>query len=153
MKVEPFLIASTVNAIISQRLIRKLCDESEAYNLSAIEIENLKTSVHLDEIVSLLQKEKVLPEKYAQTSKYRNIEWARPQKTNDCPDGYKGRLGIHEVLEVSETIKQMTIDNASTGDIERQARKEGMLTMLEEGFIRAAQKITSIEEVLRVTSE
>ena len=81
------------------------------------------------------------------------ISKLKPKKADECPDGYKGRLGIHEVLEVTESIKAMVVKNATSDEIEKQARSENMLTMLEEGFIRAAQKITTIEEVLRVTSE
>ena len=81
------------------------------------------------------------------------MEWAKPKKSEQCPDGYKGRIGIHEVLEMSDTIRQLVMKNATADEIERQARSEGMTTMREEGFVRAAQHITSIEEVLRVTSE
>lgn len=149
MKVEPFLIASTVNAIISQRLIRKLCGEPELYKLSAGEIESLKKDMDLNRVLETLKKEKVADPKIT----LEKMEWGKPKKTNECPEGYKGRIGIHEVLEMSESIKELVVKNATSDDIEKRGREEGMLTMLEEGFIRAAQKITSIEEVLRVTSE
>lgn len=149
MKVEPFLIASTVNAIISQRLIRKLCGEPELYKLSAVEIESLKKDIDLNRVLETLKKEKVADPKIT----LEKMEWGKPKKTNECPEGYKGRIGIHEVLEMSESIKELVVKNATSDDIEKRGREEGMLTMLEEGFIRAAQKITSIEEVLRVTSE
>ena len=68
-------------------------------------------------------------------------------------DGYKGRIGIHEVMEMSDTLRALVMKNATSDDIEKQAVSEGMITMREEGFIRAAQKVTSIAEVLRVTSE
>lgn len=149
MKVEPFLIVSTVTAIISQRLVRRLCEEQEPHYLTKTEIESLKKDNDLDAIARMLQHEKIVPA--GQTID--KIEWARPQKTEICPDGYKGRIGIHEILEMSGTIKELVMKNATSDDIEKRARGEGMLTMREEGFIRAAQKITSIEEVLRVTSE
>lgn len=149
MKVEPFLIASTVTAIISQRLVRRLCPEPEAYNLGSNEIAGLKKDINLDRISEILKKEKIIEPKTA----LEKIEWGRPQKNEDCPEGYKGRIGIHEVLEMSESIKELVVKNATSDEIEKRAREEGMLTMLEEGFIRAAQKVTSIEEILRVTSE
>jgi len=149
MKVEPFLIASTVTAILSQRLVRRLCPAHETYRLSASEGESLHKNVDLDRIVEILKHEKVLDAKATPEK----IEWARPEKSDQCPEGYKGRIGIHEVLEMSETLKELVVKNATSDALEKRAREEGMLTMLEEGFIRAAQKITTIEEVLRVTSE
>lgn len=149
MKVEPFLIASTVTAIISQRLVRRLCGESESYKLTSSQIASLKNDIDIETLFAKLKHEEVLGGKTSPES----VEWGRPKKLEECPDGYKGRIGIHEVLEMSETIKELVVKNATSDAIEKQAKEEGMLTMLEEGFIRAAQKITSIEEVLRVTSE
>ncbi len=149
MQVEPFLIASTVNLISAQRLVRTLCEEREEYTLSTAEIRSLSAEIDFDRILALLKQEKVV----AQNAALEKITWARPKKSEECPDGYKGRIGIHEVLEVTETIKELIVKNATSDDIEKQARKEGMVTMLEDGFIKAAQKITTIEEVLRVTSE
>ena len=149
MGVEPFLIASTVNLITAQRLVRTLCEEKEAYRLSPAEIESISKEVDLTRILERLKKEKVVPA----SATIEKISWARPKKTKDCPDGYHGRIGIHEVLEVTETIKELIVKNASADEIGRQARAEGMLTMLEDGFVKAAQGLTTIEEVLRVTSE
>lgn len=149
MKVEPFLIASTVSAVISQRLVRRLCPEQEAYKLTSDQIGSLKKDLDFDRTLEILKKEKVTD----QNMTLENMEWGRPKKTAECPEGYKGRIGIHEVLEVTESIKEMVVKNATSDEIEKRARGEGMLTMLEEGFIRAAQKVTTIEEVLRVTSE
>jgi len=149
MKVEPFLIASTVTAIISQRLVRRLCAETESYTLSQAEIASLKKDIGLDHVLEMLKRERVVDNKFP----LEKVEWARPKKGEDCPDGYKGRIGIHEVLEMSESAKELVVKNATSDEIEKRAREEGMLTMLEEGFIRAAQKVTSVEEILRVTSE
>jgi type IV pilus assembly protein PilB len=149
MKVEPFLIASTVTAIISQRLIRRLCKETEKYKMSGADIEGLRKEVDIDNIFTKLQGEKVVD---AKTS-LEKMEWARPKKSDKCPDGYKGRIGIHEVLEMTESIKELVVKNATADEIEKRAREEGMVTMFEEGMIRAAQKTTSVEEVLRVTRE
>jgi type II secretory ATPase GspE/PulE/Tfp pilus assembly ATPase PilB-like protein len=68
-------------------------------------------------------------------------------------DGYQGRIGIYEVLSVTETIKELIIKEADADQVQKQAQKEGMRTMIEDGFIKAAQGITSIEEVLRVIVE
>jgi len=149
MKIEPFLIASTVNAIISQRLIRRLCPEQEEYKFTKAEIETMSKHTNIKEINEMLQREKVIGPK----ASFDDIEFGKPKNSEDCPDGYKGRLGIHEVLEMTSSIKEMVVKNATSDQLEAQARKEGMLTMMDEGFIRAAQKVTSVEEVFRVTSE
>lgn len=149
MKVEPFLIASTVNVITAQRLLRTLCEEKEEYTLSLNEVESLSKQVDLKRVLEILKREKVV----SASATIEKIKWARPKKSDDCPDGYKGRIGIHELLPVSSAIKELIMKNATSDEIERQARSEGMVTMLEDGFIKAAGKVTSIEEVLRVTSE
>jgi type IV pilus assembly protein PilB len=150
MGTESFLISSTVNLVIAQRLVRKLCpDIKQKYRLSPGELKSLRDEVDLDRILEILKKEKVIKPK----DNWSTIEFYRPGKSKDCPDGYKGRIGIYEVLEVSETIKQLIVKETTADQIQKQARKEGMLTMLEDGFIKAAQGITSIEEILRVSKE
>ena len=149
MKVEPFLIASTVTAIISQRLVRKLYEEYDPYTLSPSATNNFEKEFDLKRVIEILRREKIIDAK----TPLEKIEWGKPKRTDECLDGYKGRIGIHEVLEVSESIKELIVRNASSDDLQKRAREEGMLTMMEEGFIRAAQKVTSIEEILRVTTE
>lgn len=150
---EPFLISSTVYLIIAQRLVRRLCQKTkERHKLSATELKRFGSQVDLDRILQVLREEKVIKPR----DSWNDIAFCRPvknTKSKDCPDGYRGRIGINEVLEVGDTIKDMIIREATTSQIEEQAKKEGMLSMLEDGFIKAAQGITSIEEVLRVTSE
>jgi len=150
MKVEPFLISSTTNCIIAQRLVRLLSpDSKEKYRLSKDEIASLGKQFNLDEILNILRQEKVIKPK----DNWEDVDFYKPKPSPDAPDGYKGRIGIHEVLEVTETIKQMIVSRQTADQIEAQARKEGMMTMLQDGFIIAAQGQTSIEEILRVTME
>ncbi|RJQ37551.1 hypothetical protein C4552_00760 [Candidatus Parcubacteria bacterium] len=149
MGIEPFLIASTVNVITAQRLVRTLCAEREEYRLTEAELKNLSQQADLDRVLATLKHEKIVP----QDATWNDIAFARPKKTAECPDGYKGRIGIHEVMEVTPTIRELVMKRSSSDAVERQARSEGMITMLEDGFMKAAQKITSIEEVLRVISE
>ena len=149
MKVEPFLISSTLNVILAQRLIRRLCEEKEKYKLSEAEIKNLEKYCDLNRILEILRKEKLLKPKEA----IKDLVLYRPNPSKDSPEGYKGRLGIYEVLPVTETIKELIVKEADSDRIQEQARKEGMRTMIEDGFIKAAQGITSIEEVLRVIVE
>ena len=149
MKVEPFLISSTVSVILAQRLVRRLCSEKEEYILKESEIKNLKKYCDLDIILKVLKEEKLIESK--QTLK--DIFFYRPKSSRDCLDGYKGRIGIYEVLSVTESIKELIVKEADADQIQKQAQKEGMRTMIEDGFIKAAQGITSIEEVLRVIVE
>ena len=149
MKIEPFLIASTVTVIISQRLVRRLCEEKELYKFSAAEATALKKDIDLDRAIENLKKEHIVDPK----STLQTIEWARPKTTAECADGYKGRMGIHEVLEITSTIRELIMKNATADEIHQQALREDMLSMLLEGFIRVAQHVTSVEEILRVTRE
>ncbi|HXK31872.1 MAG TPA: GspE/PulE family protein, partial [Candidatus Paceibacterota bacterium] len=146
MKVEPFLISSTLNVVLAQRLVRRLCDEKEKYNLKDSEIKNLKKYCDLDRILKALKEEKIIKE----DQDLKDVTFYRPKTTKDSPEGYQGRLGIYEVLPVTETIKELIVKEADAEQIQKQALQEGMRTMVEDGFLKAAQGITSIEEVLRV---
>jgi len=149
MKVEPFLLSSTLNCILAQRLVRKLCSEKEKYFLKESELENIAKYCNLDKILKILKEEKIVQKK----ASWKNIPFYRPKKSEECSEGYKGRIGIFEVLPVTETIKEMIVKQATSDEIQEQAQKEGMRTMLEDGFVKTAQGITSIEEVLRVIIE
>ena len=150
MGAEPFLIASTVNIIIAKRLVRRLIPGNrQKYKLNRDEIQSLGKEFDTKRILNVLKQEKVIPPNQDWT----DIEFYRPGESEKNGDGYKGRVGIFEVLEISEPIKDLIIKESDTDEIKRQAQKEGMLTMLEDGIIKATQGITSIEEVLRVTKE
>ncbi len=149
MKVEPFLLSSTLNCVLAQRLVRKLYGEKEKYVLKETEIKNLGKYCDLDKILKILKAEKIVGPKAI----WKSIPFYRPKPTKECPEGYKGRIGIFELLLMTETIKALLIKQASSDQIQCQAQKEGMLTLIEDGFIKAVQGITSIEEVLRVIIE
>lgn len=149
MGVEPFLIVSTVKTVIAQRLVRKLADQKEKYFLSESEMKSLEKIVDMDRVMKFLQEEKVVKE----GAKWNEVPFYKPVESNDSDGGYKGRIGIHEVMRVTPTIKELILKGASADEIEIQARKENMMTMLEDGVFLAAQGITTTEEVLRVVSE
>lgn len=149
MGMEPFLLVSTVNVIVAQRLVRKLCTEKEEYKLTKEEIDSLKDHVDFDRVVAALREEGIVEK----SAKIESIPFYRAKQSEECEDGYKGRVGIHEILPVTSTIKELIMQGKSADDIEDQARTEGMLTMMEDGVFKAAQGITTIEEVLRVISE
>lgn len=150
MGVETFLLVSTLRVAVGQRLVRKLTDEKEPYVLNATERAALEKHADLERILDTMKEEGIV--KAGAT--WNNIPFYRPKEAaNDSDKAYKGRAGIHEVLPMTLTIKDMVMANATSDDIELQARKEGMLTMLEDGIYKAARGLTSIEEVLRVISE
>jgi len=149
MKVEPFLIVSTVNVIIAQRLVRTLAESKEGYKLTKDQIADLEKNTDTERLLEIMRKEKIIKAKDG----WEDITFYNPKKSKDYPDGYHGRIGLHEVLAMSETIKNLIMSNTTSDEIERQAKKEGMVTMFEDGIIKAAQGKTTIEEVLRVTKE
>ncbi len=150
MGAEPFLISSTLNCILAQRLVRRLSEEKTKYTLKDPELKNIAKYCDLDRILKILKEEKLVKPKTA----WKSIEFFRPSKiSKECPEGYRGRIGIYEVLPVTETIKELIVKRANSDQIQARAQKEGMRTMIEDGFIKAAQGITSIEEVLRVIVE
>jgi type II secretory ATPase GspE/PulE/Tfp pilus assembly ATPase PilB-like protein len=138
MNVEPFLISSTVNVIIAQRLVRKICARC-------------RTSVDstTTELTKLFSPEVI--------SKHFGEGTARLYKGEGCPAckglGYKGRVGIFEVMLISDELKAAIIKKEDAGIIQALAIKEGMSTMLEDGLTKAKAGITTLEEVLRVTKE
>jgi len=149
MKVEPFLLVSTINIIIAQRLVRKLSASKTKYFLNKEELASLGNVVSLDRLLALLKEEKIIGKK----DTIDKIPFWKPNPGKNSEDGYASRIGIHEVLKVTPTIKALIMKGATSGEIEEQAKSEGMITMIEDGIFKAVQGITTIEEVLRVVSE
>jgi len=149
MGVEPFLITATVKTIIAQRLVRRLTPSKEKYFLSPAEIKNLAKVVELERVLGFLKTENII----GPNDTWDKIPFYKPIKTSEFEDGYSSRTGMHEVLKVSPTIKDMIIAGKSQDDIEIQAKKEGMMTMLEDGVFQAVLGVTTLEEVFRVVSE
>ncbi|KKQ03863.1 MAG: Type II secretion system protein E, partial [Parcubacteria group bacterium GW2011_GWA2_36_24] len=149
MGVEPFLITATVKTIIAQRLVRKLTSHKEKYFLSSVEIKNLAKVVDLDRVLAFLKTENIVGEK----DTFDKVPFYKAVKSGESEDGYLDRMGMHEVLKVTPTIKEMIISGKSQDEIEIQAKKEGMMTMLEDGVYQAILGVTTLEEVFRVVSE
>lgn len=149
MEVEPFLISSTLNVVMAQRLVRRLTKDKEKYRLSKEQIKNFQKYCDLNRVLEILKKEKIVKK----GAKLENIDFYRPKVSGPAKKGYEGRIGIFEVLPVTETIKEMIVKKATASQIQQEAQNQGMITMVEDGFIKAAQGITSIEEVLRVITE
>lgn len=149
MRVEPFLIVSTVSVVIGQRLVRKLADVKARYTLSEAELESLGRKVDLDRVLQYLKNERVVGE----DATWKEVGFYHASPSAETKDGYSGRIGINEVFKVSPAIKEMILAGKTTSDIDVQARKEGMLTIIEDGVFKAVQGLTTIEEVFRVVSE
>ncbi len=149
MGVEPFLLVSTLRIIIGQRLVRKLCESKEAYSLTAATRGKVASVAEFDIAFKALKDEKLMKE----GSTLDDITFYRPVPGAECEDGYKGRVGIHEVLPVSSALRETILRSSTSDAIEAQAKKEGMLTMFEDGLYKAARGITSLEEVLRAVTE
>ncbi len=133
MGVEDYLLTSTVNGILAQRLVRRL-DRSVA-----------EVYEPLPEVIKEFNLEGLSDE--------RPIKLFKPGSSAANPTGYFGRTTIMEFLVMSDTIRRQIMQHAGMGEIEQQARKEGMRTMYEDGLVKSMQGETTIEEVLRVTSE
>lgn len=155
MGAEPFLIASTANVIIAQRLVRKLCNEcKEEYKLGKKELETLINNYDMDNILEILKKNSTAKDKIKNTDKWGDIKFYKAKGCNKCGnEGYHGRNGIFEVMEIDEDIRRMISQNSSAEELEKRAKEKGMLSMIEDGFSKAILGITSIEEILRVTKE
>jgi type IV pilus assembly protein PilB len=148
MKCEPFLLVSTLKIVIAQRLVRRLSAAKEKYFLSDVELADIKKKIDMDKVLSVLKEENIVGPK----DNWKTIPFYRPKGDLENEDGYHGRIGIHEVLKISPAIKEL-IMKGTADDIESQARKEGMMTMIEDGIFEAVKGNTSIEEILRVVSE
>ncbi|MBI2097388.1 MAG: type II/IV secretion system protein [Candidatus Vogelbacteria bacterium] len=149
MGVEPFLVVSTVRLVVSQRLVRQFCAVRESYFLTDAELKKLKSRVELDRVLAALKEDKAVPPDEG----WSKIPFYHPKPSVECPDGYTRRIGIHEVMIMSPAIKELMMKGETAARLEEQAKAEGMLTMLEDGIYKAAQGITSLEEVFRVVSE
>ena len=149
MGVEPFLLVSTLRVVIGQRLVRVLTPAKEKYELSRDEQAQLEKSIDAGAVLKALKDEKAAPK----DATWKNVSFFKPKESAESPSGYAGRKGIYEVLPVTSTIKELVMKNATADDVDKQARSEGMLTMSEDGIFKAAQGLTTIEEVLRVVTE
>jgi type IV pilus assembly protein PilB len=143
MGVEPFLVASTVKVVVAQRLARKICTDCRvSYELTEEERARLVDYPVLKELFEKTQKTQATMRLY------------HGQGCALCGDtGYRGRMGIFEVMEVSEVIQQLILAHASHNEITKVAREQGMRTLLESGIEKVLSGITTLEELFRVVTE
>lgn len=168
MGVEPFLIASTVRAVVGQRLVRRLCKVcKEAYEPEKSDVETIQKVFEISGADSMRRihdlEQGAMSQKIGQDigetlsstpTTINRLYRPKPDGCDECSHtGYKGRIGIYEVLDNSENIQKLIVANATSNEIQDQAVKEGMMTMQTDGLIKALRGQTSIAEILRVTRE
>lgn len=155
MGIEPFLIASTVHTVIGQRLVRRLADNQEAYQSNIAETEALMAGVG-----RLLPKADKDRKKTAEELGYSDLPLTgqnaytlyKGKDSPDTPGGYKGRMGLYEVFDVNEQIQQLILKHSTSSEIQNAAKEQGMVTMQEDGYLKALAGLTSIAEVNRVAA-
>jgi len=152
MKVQPFLVATTINIIIAQRLVRKICKHCMiSYNLDKKIVDQLKQHFDLEGIKDFLIAEGMISK---QKSSFEAILFYKGKGCKQCGQtGYKGRTGIYEVLEVNSKVSELIARQATPEEVHRQSKEDKMLTLTQDGFLKALKGQTTIEEVLRVTQE
>lgn len=143
MGVEPFLLASALNAILGQRVVRKICPNCKvAFSAPPEVTENIKQVLG-----------SMFPTKLNAASG-QNLTLYRGQGCPKCNKvGYLGRVGIYEVLVVSEKISALILNHSTTDDIEKEGIAQGMITMKQDGYMKVLEGITTMEEVLRVAQD
>ncbi len=155
MGIEPFLIASTVNTVIGQRLVRRVADTHTEVQSTELETKSIQETLG-----------SVLPSTAEQVSQmaadmgYKDLPLVnqtaytlvKGEDSPHSPGGYKGRVGLYEVMDISENIQNLIVKHATSAEIQRQAVAEGMITMRQDGYLKALQGLTTIEEVNRVAA-
>ena len=156
MGIEPFLIASTLNTVIGQRLVRRVAERRETYQTSDMETKMIK-----DIVGNLLPPSKGDVPEVSEKRGYGNLPpldsksftMVRGIASEEAPNGYKGRAGLYETISVDDDIQKLIVAHATSGDIMRVARMKGSITMRQDGFLKALTGVTTIEEVNRVASD
>lgn len=152
MGVEPYLIASTLNTVIGQRLVRKVCQDCKtSMKLDEKAIQSLSLDFNLEHLLEIMKREGVLDKK---VRNMKDLEFFEGRGCDKCGhSGYRGRMGIYEVLDTNESIGKLILARAATSQIQDQAMANGMVLMWQDGFIKAHLGLTTIAEVLRVSKE
>ncbi|MBR2998518.1 type II/IV secretion system protein [Candidatus Saccharibacteria bacterium] len=156
MGIEPFLLASTLNVVIGQRLVRRLTEKKELYKSNEVETSGINQLVG-----ELLPKDKALVNEVGEDLGYpglpvRNDDFymlSRGVNTKETPGGYKGRSGLYETIVVDDDIQKMIISHSTANEIMKLARSKGTITMRQDGVLKVLSGITTMEEVNRVASD
>jgi len=156
MDIEPFLIASTVRTVIGQRLVRRISPNgSEKYETDKVETEAIKKTIG-----HLLPKSESEMKKIAEDLGYETLPLStqnaytltKGKDSPEAPGGYKGRMGVYEVFNITPEIQQLILKRATSAEIQKAAQEQGMITMREDGYLKALAQRTSLTEVNRVAA-
>lgn len=156
MGIEPFLIASTVHTVIGQRLVRRIPDSArQDYQSDATETAAIHSALN-----KLLPKDNAAIASACEDLGYETLPLGgqnaytlhRGKDSPESPGGYKGRVGLYEVFEITEAIQNLIIKRSTSAEIQDQARKQGMITMREDGYLKALAGQTTLSEVNRVAA-
>lgn len=155
MDIEPFLIASTVRTVIGQRLVRRIGPHPETYESDKVELEAIKATLG-----KLLPKNEAEMKKMAEDLGYESLPLAtqsaytltKGKDSPEAPGGYKGRMGVYEVFNITPEIQQLILKRATSAEIQNKAREQGMITMREDGYLKALAGRTTLTEINRVAA-
>ena len=155
VQIEPFLIASTVNTVIGQRLVRRISDKKDSVTSSELETKSIQETLG-----GLLPKTREDVARASEDIGYKDLPLAtdstytlaKGKDSAQSPGGYKGRVGLYEVMDISDAIQGLIIKHATSSEIQRQAVAEGMITMRQDGYLKALQGLTTLDEVNRVAA-
>ncbi len=156
MGIEPFLLASTINTVIGQRLVRRVADKRDLYQSNPIETQSI-----LHTVGHMLPKTPQQVAAIAEDLGYKDLplagqnaySLAKGKDTALTPRGYSGRSGLYEVMDITDEIQSLIVKRATTSEIQRAAMAQGMVTMRQDGYLKVLQGLTTLEEVNRVTAD
>jgi type IV pilus assembly protein PilB len=156
MGIEPFLIASTVHTVIGQRLVRRINDEGK----ETYESDKAETAAIQETLGKFLPKDKDEMKKATEDFGYETLPLvgqnaytlSKGKDSPAAPGGYKGRMGLYEVFEITEEIQDLILKRSTSNEIQELARKQGMITMREDGYFKALAGQTTLTEVNRVAA-
>lgn len=140
MGVEPFLITSSLSAVVGQRLVRRICEKCRD-----------KAEIPGAVLTKVQQELSTIPSGQLKNIDLNQLTFYHGRGCPDCTDGYKGRVGIFEVMEMNEEIENLAVKKSAPSELQRAAVKGGMMTMVQDGLIKALKGITTVDEILRVT--
>ncbi len=157
MAVEPFLLASTINTVIGQRLVRKICQDcKKPLEANEAQVASIKKTLE-----PVLPKDKETQGSASKKLGYDSLPLGaqnaytlyKADGCKNCVNGFRGRIGIFEVIGMNSAIEQLLVRHATTSEIHAQAVKDGMITMKQDGYLKALAGITTLEEVARVAAD
>lgn len=156
MGIEPFLLASTLNTVIGQRLVRRVAKKRTSYQSNEMETEEINQIVGgllpmtQEEVAEVSEDLGYAGLPLANQNTYTLVKGVEDQ---DAPGGYSGRAGLYEAIDVDEDIQKLIISHATSAEVMRVAREKGTVTMRQDGTLKALSGVTTMEEVKRVASD